>query len=155
MRPEMKAMALALIVKLADFFTLSGHQLGGHIMDHPFCRLTELRLQMLRRVRIPRPIWISPNLSRKSTTALTEVFSGSFRELREVVIPHGLARPGRFYCRAREQDGARTRNRVERALKQIGCRDYDTKCSMAMRGSETPLGHKYLNSYFPRSRIGT
>src|SRR5579863_9849435 len=149
--PEMQAMALDLDRDLADFFNFLGHQIGlvnvwiALSADHGISALPDAA----KKLRIPAANLDAHKLEAQINSALTAKFSpGHPAAYVKLDYPVAWLDPDTFAAaHVKEHDAE---SAVGEALKQAGLRDYYTKSQLAEgEVPDTPLGHKFLNSYSP------
>ena len=149
--PAMAQMALDLDHELADFFNFLGHQVGlanvwiALSADHGVSTLPDA----VKKLHIPAGNLGAGKIEEQINNALTAKFSpghpGAYVKLD---YPDAWLDQNAFaMAHVRENDAE---NAVGEAMKQAGLRDYFTKSQLAVGETpNTPLGHKYLNSYSP------
>ena len=149
--PEMQQMALDLDRELADFINFLGHQIGladvwiALSADHGVSSLPDA----VKKLRIPAANLDGGKLEAQINTAITAKFSpGHPAAYVKLDYPLAWLDPDAFAAaHVHEPDAERA---VGEAMKQVGLRDYYTKSQLAEgEVPDTPLGHKYLNSYSP------
>jgi hypothetical protein len=151
--PEMKAMALALDRELADFFNFLGHQIGlanvwiALSADHGIAPLPDVA----KKLRIPAANLDFTKFEAEINNALTGKFSpGHAANYVKLSFPMAWLDQDAFTAAHVKERDAETA--VGEAMKQVGLRDYYTKSRLAEAVvPDTPLGHKYLNSYSPEA----
>jgi hypothetical protein len=149
--PEMQTMALDLDRELADFFNFLGHQIGlvnvwiALSADHGISALPDAA----KKLRIPAANLDARKLEAQINNALTAKFSaGHPAAYVKLDYPVAWLDPDAFAAvHIREHDAEAA---AGEALKQAGLRDFYTKSQLALSEvPDTPLGHKFLNSYSP------
>jgi hypothetical protein len=149
--PEMAQMALDLDRELADFFNFLGHQVGlanvwiALSADHGVSPLPDVA----KKLRIPAANLDAANLEAQINAALTAKFSpGHAATYIKFDYPVAWLDPNAFTASHVKERDAETA--AGEAMKQAGLRDYFTKSQLAAgEVPDTPLGHKFLNSYSP------
>jgi hypothetical protein len=149
--PEMQTMALDLDRELADFFNFLGHQIGlvnvwiALSADHGISALPDAA----KKLRIPAANLDAHKLEGQINSALTAKFSpGHPAAYVKLDYPVAWLDPDAFATAHVKEHDAETA--VGEALKRAGLRDYYTKSQLAEgEVPDTPLGHKFLNSYSP------
>jgi arylsulfatase A-like enzyme len=151
--PEMEQMALDLDRQLAQFFDFLGHQVGlaniwiALSADHGVSALPD----QAKKLRIPAANLDAHKLEAQINELLTEKFSpGHPAEYLKFDYPLAWLEEDAFTAAHIRESEAETA--VGEAMKRLGMRDYYTKSQLA-RGEtpDTPLGHKFLNSYSPEA----
>lgn len=149
--PEMAQMALDLDKQLADFFSFLGHQIGlanvwiALSADHGVATLPDV----VKKLRIPAANLGAAKIEEQINAALTAKFSpGHPAAYVKLDYPVAWLDQDAFaVVHVREHDAETA---VGEAMKQAGLRDFYTKSRLAEdEVPDTPLGHKYLNSYSP------
>ena len=149
--PQMAQMALDLDRQLADFFNFLGHQVGlanvwiALSADHGVSTLPDA----VKKQHIPAANLGASKLEEQINAALTAKFSsGHPSHYIKLDYPDAWLDQDAFgAAHVREKDAETA---VGEAMKQAGLRDYYTKSQLAEgEAPDTPLGHKYLNSYSP------
>lgn len=149
--PQMAQMALDLDHELADFFNFLGHQIGlanvwiALSADHGVSTLPDA----VKKLHIPAANMGGARLEQQINDAITAKFSpGRPAAYVKFDYPDAWLDEDAFASvHVRESDAETA---VGEAMKQAGLREYYTKSQLA-RGdaADTPMGHKYLNSYSP------
>jgi len=149
--PAMAQMALDLDHELADFFNFLGHQVGlanvwiALSADHGVSTLPDA----VKKLHIPAGNLGAAKIEEQINNALTAKFSpGRPAAYVKLDYPDAWLDQNAFAAaHIRESDAE---SAVGEAMKQAGLRDYFTKSQLAAgEAPNTPLGHKYLNSYSP------
>lgn len=149
--PEMKQMALDLDRQIAEFINFLGHQIGLADVwivlsaDHGVASLPDA----VKKLRIPAANLDARKLEAQINGAITAKFSaGHPAAYVKLEYPRAWLDEDAFAAvHIREHDAEAA---VGEAMKQAGLRDYYTKSQLAEgEAPDTPMGHKYLNSYSP------
>jgi predicted AlkP superfamily pyrophosphatase or phosphodiesterase len=149
--PEMQAMALGLDRSLADFLNFLGHQIGlaniwiALSADHGVSVLPDVG----KKLRIPAANLDGKKMEEQINAALTAEFSpGHSAAYVKLDYPVAWLDQDAFAAAHVKEHEAETA--VGEAIRQAGLRDYYTKSQLAEgEAPDTPLGHKFLNSYSP------
>ena len=149
--PELHQMALDLDRQLADFFNFLGHQIGlanvwiALSADHGVSSLPD----QVKKLRIPAANLDASKIEAQINNALTAKFSAG-HPATYVKLDYPLAwldQDAFAAAHVKEQDAEAA---VGEAMKHAGIHDVYTKSQLAEgEVPDTPLGHKYLNSYSP------
>jgi hypothetical protein len=149
--PEMAQMALDLDHELADFFNFLGHQVGladvwiALSADHGVSSLPDA----VKKLHIPSANVGASKVEEQINAAITaKFFPGHPASYVKLDYPLAWLDQDAFIAaHVHERDAEIA---VGEAMKQAGLRDYYTKSQLAAgEAPNTPLGHKYLNSYSP------
>lgn len=149
--PQMAQMALDLDRQLGDFFNFLGHQIGlanvwiALSADHGVSTLPDA----VKKQHIPAANLGTPKLEEQINSALTAKFSpGHPAHYIKLDYPDAWLDQDVFgAAHVREKDAETA---VGEAMKEVGLRDYYTKSQLVEgEAPNTPMGHKYLNSYSP------
>jgi len=149
--PQMAQMALDLDRQLADFFNFLGHQVGlanvwiALSADHGVSTLPDA----VKKQHIPAANLGASKIEEQINNSLTAKLSpGHPAHYIKLDYPDAWLDQDAFTAAHLHEKDAETA--VGEAMKQAGLRDYYTKSQLAEgEVPDTPLGHKYLNSYSP------
>lgn len=149
--PQMAQMALDLDRQLGDFFNFLGHQVGlanvwiALSADHGVSSLPDA----VKKLHIPAANLGAKKLEEQINNALTAKYSpGHPAAYVTLDYPDAFLDQDAFSAAHLGERDAETA--VGDAMKQVGLRGYYTKSQLADgEAPNTPLGHKYLNSYSP------
>src|SRR5579863_520181 len=149
--PEMQAMALDLDRDLADFFNFLGHQIGlvnvwiALSADHGVSALPDVA----KKLHIPAENLDGHKLEAEINSALTAKFSPA-HPAAYVKLDYPVAWLDADLFAAAHVKEHDAEAAAGEAMKQAGLRDFYTKSQLAEgEVPDTPLGHKFLNSYSP------
>src|SRR5579863_9245655 len=149
--PEMQTMALDLDRSLADFFSFLGHQIGlvnvwiALSADHGISALPDVA----KKLHIPAENLDGHKLEAEINSALTAKFSPA-HPAAYVKLDYPVAWLDADLFAAAHVKEHDAEAAAGEAMKQAGLRDFYTKSQLAEgEVPDTPLGHKFLNSYSP------